>query len=431
MHDTASPAFDGTVTNHDPLLRAPDIPGCSFVRNLGAGATANVYLYRSAEYGYLAAKVTRQSLSAITHDRYRTEINALTRLSSHPNILTVRDSLITADGRGCMLLDYAPNGSAQDLIRIRPVPQERATQMVLMLADALHTAHRRGIIHRDVKPSNVLFDAHGMPLLADFGICADLYRPMLLTGHSPLWSAPEVLAGLSGGTDRSDVYSLGATLFALLTGMPPCLQDIQHEPRECPSRPREPIGTPVPHDGISPAMRRVLRKALCQHPDDRYGSMAEFAEALNGLHEPAHARLSAKRRNGTDNRMPNGIDHSNRPPSHLRTRRRRPHRTTAASRTHRLSRKNGATGTIRRGVALPALASCVAMVACTASLQRIAPMPAGTTDTDMAGVSRSVSSPMQTQRKETTSMPDDFIDVTAVSDADGSDPHKPSHRTAD
>lgn len=243
-------------------LPVPQVPDCVFIRMLGSGAAANVYLFRHVQqHRDLAVKVSHQPLHYQDQQRFQSEAETLAALSAHPRILTIHGSFVDTCGRGCLLLDYATNGSCQDLIRHQPLSVMRTLDIGIQLADALSFAHRQGFVHRDVKPSNVLLDAHGLPLLADFGICAHLYQTSVITGYSPLWSAPEVLAGLSGGNDMSDMYSLGATLAALLTGMPPERCDLDTYD--------------LPADLV-----RILRRLMAHHPDDRYSSMRKCMHAL-------------------------------------------------------------------------------------------------------------------------------------------------------
>ncbi|MBW3078909.1 serine/threonine-protein kinase [Bifidobacterium simiiventris] len=267
------------------------IPGCVFVQKIGSGAASDVYRYRHiATRRDFAVKMSRKPLSGEDRDRLHGEMRALRALSSHPAVLTIHDAFVTPDGYGCLVLDYAANGSCRNLVGDRSMTCERTLDLGIRMAGALHAAHRLGIVHRDVKPSNILIDEHGLPVLADFGICADLYCPGSVTGHSPLWSAPEVMDGSTGGNDLSDVYSLGATLFALFTGMSPHMLARDSSHGGCDERETAFIvQTGLAAAGIqsnAAEIGRMLCKALAPCPDDRYGSMLEFERALQRIRRP-------------------------------------------------------------------------------------------------------------------------------------------------
>lgn len=258
----------------------PRLPGYDFKRRIGSGATSIVYLYRQRMPDRdVAVKVSRTVLDPYAAARYRIEAECLARLSSHPAILPIHAVGVTDDGHGYLVLGYAPFGSYRERCRRRPLSADQTLDLGIVLTGALYAAHRAGIVHRDVKPSNVLIDAQDAPVLADFGIAASMYRSDHATGHSAPWAAPEVLEGRSGGTDASDVYSLGATLFGVLTGSPPPrpVSGPQGDPGGAiahASRPRLDLPD-VPHD-----VGDALRTALSWHPDDRYGSALEFARAM-------------------------------------------------------------------------------------------------------------------------------------------------------
>lgn len=304
--------------------RPATVPGYTFSHVLGSGATADVCLYRTAgrdhgQDGDLAVKITKRRLSDTDLARFQAETSALTTLSDHPNILTAHDAFVDDLGRGCLLLEYAPNGSCADLLGKRPLSADHVADMGMRLADALHEAHRHGIVHRDIKPSNVLLDEQGMPLLADFGICADLYGSDTVTGLSPAWSAPEVLAGINGGTDLSDMYSLGATLFALLTGQPPLRRpdtaSSQSHDRPATDDPTRSGNGHVPPGDAHARVLNVLYRAMAQHPDDRFASMADFRNALeHAARHERHGRGNDSARNATHNRTSAGTpNRSDRP----------------------------------------------------------------------------------------------------------------------
>ncbi|MBW3091610.1 serine/threonine protein kinase [Bifidobacterium sp. 82T10] len=221
--NAATPAHSHAATLDGlPCGRPPALPGHAFVRTLGRGSTADVHLYRTDDGTRLVAvKVSRAPLDGSARRRLVAEVRALSGLGGHPHVLAIHDAGVTDDGRGWLMLDHAPGGSLGDLLARRTLSAGQTADWGVRLAGALASAHRRGIVHRDVKPANVLIDGEGLPMLADFGVAADVYRSDEWTGHSTLWAAPEVMNGDTGGDEASDVYSLAATLFAAYAGHAP------------------------------------------------------------------------------------------------------------------------------------------------------------------------------------------------------------------
>lgn len=238
--------------------------GYEAVRRLGGGATAEVWLCRRIPSGCeVAVKVSRRRAGADDARRFLAEAEALSELSGHPGVLTVLDAGVTADGRPFLALEFAQGGSGRDRMAARPLKPEEALDVGVRLSGALLAAHRRGVTHRDVKPANILFDAEGSPVLADFGVAASVYDAGDATGHSEPWAAPEVLDGRSGGDESSDLYSLAASLFALMAGRPPRDAEDALEERTVP-----------------PVVARALAPALSADPEARPYSALEFARGL-------------------------------------------------------------------------------------------------------------------------------------------------------
>lgn len=209
------------IISHAP----PRLSGYDFVRALGTGTTATVYLYRLHTSAHpVAVKVSNQTLDCGIAAQFHRENAAMVRLSEHPYILTLYHADVTADGHGYMILEYAPGGTYEPLMKSRSLTCAQVLDLGIKLAGALGTAHRSNIIHHDIKPSNILITGQGLPALSDFGISTDAYDHTE-TGCSPPWAPPEVLLHMGNGAERADIYSLGATLYALLVGCSP----YQHE----------------------------------------------------------------------------------------------------------------------------------------------------------------------------------------------------------
>lgn len=260
----------------------PSIPGYVFVRLLGNGATASVYLYHQRVPSRdVAIKVSSAVLDPRAAARFRNEANYMAQLSAHPYILSIHDAGVTSTGLGYIVLEYAPGGSYKELVHEHPLTADQMLDLGIKLCSALFTAHCKGILHRDIKPANILITPQGLPVLADFGISANVYQAGTQTGFSVPWAAPEVLSGRGGGTESADIYSLSATLYATLAGRSPYENGYQVRTQQdlaqvIVSQPLPPIGRPdVPTD-----VERVLRRGLDKNPDARYGTALEFARAM-------------------------------------------------------------------------------------------------------------------------------------------------------
>lgn len=149
-------------------------------------------------------------------------------LASHPNIITVHGSGFTERGQPYILMEFTPNGALADrLEQGEPLPWSEVLEIGVKMAGALETAHRSGVLHRDVKPENILVSTYGEPQLADFGIArlqgSEETKTDTLTA-SIAHVSPELLAG-DRPSALSDVYALGSTLFMLLTGSPAFIHD--------------------------------------------------------------------------------------------------------------------------------------------------------------------------------------------------------------
>ena len=254
------------------------------MEELGQGGMAVVYKgYQASLNRYVAIKVLRGDLAGNEEfvSRFRREALAVGRLS-HPNILHVYDTGVI-DGLYYLVMDYADGGTLKDLIRRGPMDPSRAVSIVAQMADALDYAHKQELIHRDVKPSNILMTRDGRPLLTDFGIARALHQTQQLTrtGTSigtPEYMAPEQAQG-NPVDARTDIYALGIVLYEMLAGLVPFRADTPVATMY-----RHVHDTPAPlrsvNSNVPPWLVAVTEKAMAKQPQDRYQTAGELAAAL-------------------------------------------------------------------------------------------------------------------------------------------------------
>ncbi|MGY1773218.1 protein kinase domain-containing protein [Blastococcus sp. SYSU D00813] len=266
----------------------PGVAGLGEPVEIGRGGFGVVYRARDERFDRdVALKVIRDAgLSDEVLARFARECRSLGALSGHPNIVSIHDAGQTADGELYLVMEYLPGGSlAERTAADGPAEPRDVVAWGAALAGALETAHRSGIVHRDVKPENVLFSTFGAPKLVDFGIAR--MRTAFETrsgsvsatlGHA----APEIIGG-APASPRSDVYSLASVLFFALTGQAPF--DRPDEESLAPLIAR--IATAPPPDlrefGVPGALADVVAAALAKDPEDRPATAAEFGAALQGV----------------------------------------------------------------------------------------------------------------------------------------------------
>jgi serine/threonine-protein kinase len=273
-------------------------------REIGRGGMATVHLARDLRHGrWVAIKVLREELAAaVGAERFLEEIRVTASLQ-HPHILPLFDSG-SAEGLVWYVMPFVEGETLRSrLARERRLPVDDALQLVREMADALEYAHRHGVVHRDVKPENVLLQS-GHALVADFGIAlalenaggARITRTGITLG-TPSYMAPEQVAGDRRVDARTDVYALGAVLHEMLAGESPFAaashqvmsRNVMYEPA---------IGLSTRRADVSPALDAAVRRALAREPDDRFPSAAAFAAALTAplrIGVPSRARTVSAR----------------------------------------------------------------------------------------------------------------------------------------
>ncbi len=252
---------------------------------IGRGGMATVYraFDRSLERP-VAVKVLRDDLSAdpTTVARFRAEAQAAARLS-HPNIVQIFDTG-EEGGRYFIVMEYLPEPDLKSIIRnYAPLPVHKVAEVAMQACEALGYAHQHGLVHRDVKPHNILFTADGRAKLADFGIAAavgDRAGEASLLG-SAHYISPEEVHG-NAATPQSDLYSLGVVMYECLTGRTP----FQGETAEAVLAKRLASPPPAPRSlnpNIPPAAEHVVVRAMARDPIQRYDSAGDMLADLRRL----------------------------------------------------------------------------------------------------------------------------------------------------
>ena len=254
---------------------------------IGRGGMATVFhAYDPRFERDVAIKVLPRAFLHDPHFRVRFEREAKTiALLEHPAIVPVYD-FGEEEGQPYIVMRYMSGGSLSERIKQSPLSADEAAQIISRLAPALDAAHARGIIHRDMKPGNVLFDQYGNAFLSDFGIARITQSPgsaTLTQGAilgTPAYMSPEQVQGNTDLDGRSDIYSLGVILYEMLTGNTPYQSDtpgkvmIMH------------LLEQVPHirtvrSDISPGLDSAIEKAMAKDPSQRFQNTAEMAAAVD------------------------------------------------------------------------------------------------------------------------------------------------------
>ncbi len=279
----------------EPLARVP-CPGCGemlrveraydhfiLVETLGVGGMGSVYKARDTRLDRLVAlKLLRKELSADPAEAARLEQEArLTAAINHPNVVQVYSSG-NAHGQIYLVIELVDHGSLDDLMaELKRVPEARVLEAGIQVAKGLQAAHEKGLIHRDVKPANILFANEQTAKIGDFGLA--VVAEQHAEAHNEIWGTPYYVAPERLNNEpedfRSDIYSLGATLFHAIAGRPP----IEGETTSA-SELRRLKSNPPDLRGVAPDVSRetarIINQMLAPNPADRFASYSELIDQL-------------------------------------------------------------------------------------------------------------------------------------------------------
>jgi serine/threonine-protein kinase PknK len=263
------------------------VPGYRILERAGEGGFSVVYRAHQERLDRIVAlKVL--SVEAVDRDtmrRFERECQITGRLTGHPNVVTVLDTGMTSGGRPFIAMDYFERGSLRDrLSREGPLPVPDVLRVGVKIASALAATHEAEVLHRDVKPQNILVSKYGEPALADFGVArlVDTAEATHTNAFTPHHAAPEVVNGLAPGV-TSDVYALASSMYQLLAGGPafkagsgsgigPLMMRILNEPPP-----------PIQRADVPAQVFDVIAKAMAKSPGDRYPTAVAFATRIQQL----------------------------------------------------------------------------------------------------------------------------------------------------
>ena len=285
--------------------KSSQLPGYQLLGKLGKGAMATVYKAKQISLDRIVAvkvlpKRSSENLEFV--ERFYKEGKAAARLS-HNNIVQAIDVGSSPEGYHYFVMEYVEGKTLYDVMQPAPVGEGRAfteaeaLDIMIQIADALHHAHQRGLIHRDVKPKNILLTPQGVAKLTDLGLARatdDKEAAESEAGKAygtPYYISPEQIRGDVDIDFRADIYSLGATMYHMVTGRPPFDGEtpsaVMHKHLKQPLTPADHVNT-----SLSAGIGEIIDLAMAKNRDDRYRStedMLEDLEAVRRGEPPPHA----------------------------------------------------------------------------------------------------------------------------------------------
>jgi eukaryotic-like serine/threonine-protein kinase len=286
--------------------RKNEIPGYKLIKMVGKGAMASVYKAKQESLDRIVAvKVLPRNLADNREfvDRFYKEGRAAARLS-HNNIVQAYDVGSTPEGFHYFVMEFIEGKTLYDVMQPAPVgdgktfSEAEALDVMIQVTDAMVHAHERGLIHRDIKPKNILLTPQGVAKVTDLGLARAVDDHVAAESEAgkaygtPYYISPEQIRGEVDIDFRTDIYSLGATLYHLVTGRPPFEGEsptaVMHKHLKEPLVPPDHINT-----ALSAGISEIVEVAMAKKREDRYGSTADMLEDLKAVARndpPIHAR---------------------------------------------------------------------------------------------------------------------------------------------
>lgn len=290
-----SPGFAGTFA-----FAPPAVPGFELLEMSGRGGSGvawrarDVKLDRTVAIKFLLDNESDSDAKGqATKERFSREATAAAKLL-HPSIVQVYQ-VGEASGVPFLVMEYVEGGSLAEKLRSGPLPAEKSVELATSIADAVQHAHEKGVVHRDIKPGNILLGSDGLPQVCDFGLARKLDAEYSLhkTGDvlgTPAYMPPEQARG-EDADERSDVYSIGAVLYESLCGRSPFQAahpwEILYQVTTIDPLPLRQLNAAIPVE-----LETICQKCLEKSADRRYQTAAELGEDLRRYAEgkPIHAR---------------------------------------------------------------------------------------------------------------------------------------------
>ncbi|HEV3028811.1 MAG TPA: serine/threonine-protein kinase, partial [Planctomycetota bacterium] len=295
----APPSMPGPAPSIDPALVSL-IPGYRILRCLGSGAMGDVYLAQQTSLDRpVAIKLLPPELAKNQEfvQRFLSEARSAAKLS-HENIVASID-VGESSGRYYFVMEVIEGATLQEILkRSGKLPEKQAMDFAKQIANGLRHAHQMGLIHRDIKPANIMIHGERTAKICDFGLAREVNADVTLTvpgtvQSSPAYASPEQCRGRRDLDHRTDMYSLGVTLFEMLTGQRPFLADnagalfIKHA-TETPPSPQS------LNPSISAAANQLVLRLLKKEPKQRFESYDQLMEAIEGVLHPKKLQLQPK-----------------------------------------------------------------------------------------------------------------------------------------